>query len=107
MQQHHPVEATEYEANITREVLTLRPNSYFVPASGSPRDFRFPVDKNRVIGTVLFGGFNKCLSPCQRFQSDAERRFAVLLEDPNDSNIVKWLKPGKDVFQIHFGGDTP
>lgn len=43
----------------------------------------------------------------QRFQSDTERRFAVLLEDQTDPSIVKWLKPGKGVFQIHYKGDTP
>ena len=107
MQQHYRGEAPEYEANITKGFITLRPNSYFVPVSESSRNFRFPVDKNRVIGNVLFGGFNKCLSPCQRFQSDAERCFAVLLEDRNDSSIVKWIRPGKDVFKIHSGGDTP
>lgn len=107
MQQHHSGDAPEYEASITRGFITLRPDCYFAPASESPRDFRFPVDNNRVIGNVLFGGFNKCLSPCQHFRSEAERCFAVLLEDPNDSSIVKWLKPGKDVFHIHFGGGTP
>jgi type III restriction enzyme len=107
MQQHHSGDGTEYEASITRGFITLRPESYFVPATESPRDFRFPVDNNRAIGNMLFGGFNKCLSPCQRFRSDTERCFAVLLEDPNDSSIVKWLKPGKDVFHIHFGGTTP
>ena len=53
---------------------------------------------------MLFGGFKKCLYPAQRFQSDTERRFAVLLE--NDADVVKWFKPGKEAFQIYFKGDA-
>jgi hypothetical protein len=30
---------------------------------------------------MLFSGFKRCLYPAQRFQSDPERRFAVLLEN--------------------------
>src|SRR5439155_10424746 len=76
-----------------------------VPASASPRDFRFVVDENRLTGKLSFGGFNKCIAPCQWFWSDAERRFAVLLEDSNDLSIVKWVRPGRDALQLCFGED--
>jgi len=33
-----------------------------------------------------------------------ERRFALLVD--NDLSVVKWFKPGKGVFQIHYRGDT-
>ncbi len=49
---------------------------------------------------MLFGGFNKCLYPKQKFDSDSERRFAILLE--NDSTVAKWFKPAKGDFQIHY-----
>jgi hypothetical protein len=42
--------------------------------------------------------------PPQRFQSDTERRFEVLLE--NDADVVKWFKPGKEAFQIYLKGDA-
>lgn len=49
---------------------------------------------------MVFGGFNKCLYPKQKFDSDSERRFAVILE--SDAQVLKWLKPGKGDFQIHY-----
>jgi len=61
--------------------------------------------KKVMIRGMLFGGFKKCLYPAQRFQSDTERRFAVLLE--NDPHVVKWFKPGKDAFHIYYRGDVP
>ena len=52
---------------------------------------------------MLFGGFRKCLYPIQKFDSDPERRFAVILED--DKEVLKWFKPNKGVFQIHYTQD--
>ncbi len=49
---------------------------------------------------MVFGGFGKCLYPIQKFDSDPERRFAVILE--NDANVLKWFKPAKGDFQIHY-----
>jgi type III restriction enzyme len=53
---------------------------------------------------MLFSGFKKCLYPSQRFQSDTERRFAVVLE--NDEAVLKWFKPAKGDFQIDYRGGS-
>jgi type III restriction enzyme len=104
MQEHYEEKAAEYEATVTRGFTTLRPNSYSIPVGETPRDVRAPVDERLLIRGMLFGGFKRCLYPAQRFQSDTERRFALLLE--NDPEVVKWFKPGKEAFQIHYKGDT-
>jgi type III restriction enzyme len=52
---------------------------------------------------MLFGGFRRCLYPVQKFESDSERRFAVILED--DESVPKWVKPAKGRFQIHYRHD--
>ena len=49
---------------------------------------------------MLFGGFQKCLYSVQKFDSDPERRFAVILE--NDEDVLKWFKPAKGDFRIHY-----
>ena len=46
----------------------------------------------------LFGGFTRCLYPTQKFQSDAERKLAVILE----REAVKWFKPAKGQFQLFY-----
>jgi type III restriction enzyme len=53
---------------------------------------------------MLFGFFDKCIYPTQKFDSDPERRFASLLE--RDVTVEKWFKPGKGVFQIRYGRDS-
>jgi type III restriction enzyme len=104
MQDHYDEKADEYEAHITKGFTTLRPGSYSIPVGEHPRDVRVPVEERLLIRGMLFGGFKKCLYPAQRFQSDTERRFAVLLE--NDADVVKWFKPGKEAFQIYLKGDA-
>jgi type III restriction enzyme len=104
MQDHYEEKAGEYEAQVTKGFTTLRPGSYSIPVGEQPRDVRVPVEERLLIRGMLFGGFKKCLYPAQRFQSDTERRFAVLLE--NDADVVKWFKPGKEAFQIYLRGDA-
>lgn len=105
MQDHYEEKATAYEASVPKGFTTLRPSNYSIPVGEQPRDVRIPVDEKLMIRGMLFGGFKKCLYPAQRFQSDTERRFAVLLE--NDSDVLKWFKPGKDAFRIYYRGDVP
>lgn len=58
-------------------------------------------DKNR-IKQLLFGGFQKCLYPLQKFDSNTERRFAIILE----RDAHKWFKPALGQFQIYYQQGT-
>ena len=102
MQQHYVESASAYEAHVTRGFHTLRANNYSAAADENVRNFRatIPEGQRNRIGTMVFGGFGKCLYPIQKFDSDPERRFAVILE--NDANVLKWFKPAKGDFQIHY-----
>jgi type III restriction enzyme len=53
----------------------------------------------------LFGGFSCCLYPVQKFQSEPERKLAVILE----REAIKWFKPAKGQFEIYYrwGSDHP
>ena len=105
MQDHFTETAASFEARVTKGFYTLRPNNYTAGAEEKVRNFRTAIpdgEKNR-IGSMLFGGFKKCLYSEQKFDSDPERRFAVILE--NDEDVLKWFKPAKSDFQIHYSDD--
>lgn len=53
----------------------------------------------------LFGGFQRCLYPVQKFDSEAERILAVILERESE----KWFNPAKGQFQIFYklGAEHP
>ncbi len=46
----------------------------------------------------LFSGFKRCLYTVQKFQSDSERKLAVIL----DRESQKWFKPARGQFQIYY-----
>ena len=100
MQSNYEEKATAYEVHVSKGFTTLRPNNYSAPAGETERDFRVPVTDKQDIRRMLFAGFGKCLYRIQKFDSDSERRFAVVLE--NDNEVLKWFKPAKGVFQIQF-----
>lgn len=104
MQEHYEETATSYEAHVSKGFRTLRPNNYTMPAGEQVRNFRTPVDEKQLIRGMLFGGFNRCLYAAQKFHSDTERRFAVILE--NDEDVVKWFKPARGDFQIHYSHES-
>ncbi|MBE3064648.1 MAG: type III restriction endonuclease subunit R, partial [Spirochaetes bacterium] len=103
MQEHYEEKATAYEAHVSKGFTTLRPNNYSASAGETERDFRAPVSDKQDIRKMLFAGFGKCLYRIQKFDSDSERRLAVILE--NDKEVMKWLKPAKGTFQIHYASE--
>ena len=104
MQDHYEEKAAAYEAHVSRGFTTLRPNPYSTAADEACRDFRAPVVEKQDIRKMVFGGFKKCLYDVQKFDSDPERRFAVVLE--SDKDVLKWLRPAKGDLHIHHSGDS-
>jgi type III restriction enzyme len=98
MQKHYWEEAVDYEVKISKGFTELKPSAYTATAGSQPLDYRqSPADKSNM-ARYLFGGFSKCLYPVQKFQSEAERKLAVILERESE----KWFKPAKDQFQIFY-----
>lgn len=105
MAQHYEEKATAYEVKVSKGFRTLRPSTYTAPADEPARHFRTPVEEKRLIRGMLFEGFTKSLYPVQKFHSDTERRFSVILE--NDSDVLKWFKPSKNDLQIYYAAEEP
>jgi type III restriction enzyme len=105
MQDHYWEEVVDYEVKISKGFTELKSSAFTSSATEPPLDFRAsPADKSNM-GRYLFWGFKRCLYPVQKFQSDAERRLAVIL----DRDTSKWFKPAKGQFQIFYkwGADHP
>jgi len=98
MMGHFHESATEYAVEVRRGFTALKEPTYTVGAGQPVRDFRHTVDEPSRIKQMVFGHFSRCLYPLQKFDSDTERRFAVILE--RDGN--KWFKPAKGQFQMFY-----
>ena len=98
MMTHFWEKAASYEARVSQGFSTLKPCNYTVSADEPIHSVRqTPKDVSR-IKQMLFGSFSKCLYPLQKFDSDTERRFAVILE----RDAQKWFKPAQGQFQIYW-----
>jgi type III restriction enzyme len=106
MQEHHWEEAAGYEVKVTKGFTELRRSAYTAGAKDAVLDFRVSPDDKSNMAKYLFGGFRYCLfDTAQKFQSDSERRLAVILEREK----AKWFRPAKGQFQIFYksGADHP
>jgi type III restriction enzyme len=104
MQPHAWEEASSYEAVVSQGFSDVRAQAFAAPADEVVRQYDTPIDNKIDIRKMLFGGFKKCLYPTQKFDSDTERRFTVVIE--KDKVVIKWFKPGKGVFQIRYSNDA-
>ena len=98
MMAHFYESATEYAVEVRRGFTALKESTYTMAAGQPVRDYRNTVGEPSRIKQMVFGHFSKCLYPLQKFDSDTERRFAVILERDAD----KWFKPAKGQFQVFY-----
>jgi type III restriction enzyme len=87
-----------YDVQISKGYTELRPSAYTHAVKEAPADYRdSPADKSNM-SKYLFTGFERCLYSVQKFDSEAERKLAVIL----DRDALKWFKPAKGQFQIFY-----
>lgn len=103
MMAHRADAPVEYEVTVHGNVHLPRAIAGTVTLGAPLLDFRAPVADRSQIRRMRFGGFKRCLFEDQRFQSDGERRFAVILEQDADATL-RWYKPALTDFRIWLPG---
>ncbi len=98
MIEHFWEEVSEYEIEVHGGFTPLKSCAYTVAADQPVSNYRNTVTDKSKIKKMLFGGFSKCLYEQQKFDSDTERRFAVITE----RDAIKWFKPAKGQFQLYY-----
>lgn len=53
------------------------------------------------VKSKIFKGFKKACHSLYKFDSDTERRFAIVLE--NDNDVIRWMRPSPKQFNIYYG----
>lgn len=94
-----------YEVQVSRGFTELKQCHYTPTVGQTVHHFRKTLVEMSRIKQMLFGGIERCLYPLQKFDSDTERRFCVILE----RDALKWFKPVKSQFEIYskFGTEQP
>ena len=104
MQQNYEPGEEKMIYSIGKGFLTFGSSAYLISHNQEPEHYRESL-KGRRIESILWSGFEKSVYPMMKFHSDAERRFASLLEI--DEEVISWVKPPKGKFGIYYRKDTP
>ncbi|TKB73290.1 MAG: type III restriction endonuclease subunit R [Nitrospira sp.] len=98
MQAHQWEKAAGYDVVVSKGFTDLKPSAYTARDGEPLQDFRQTVEDRSRIAQMLFGGFQRGLYSVQKFDSDTERRLAIIL----DRDSQKWFRPAAGQFQISY-----
>jgi type III restriction enzyme len=101
LSKHAWEEAVGYEALVSRGFEPLPPQASTADQSELVRNFRAPVPSLSRIRSMRFGWFRKSIYREARFDSDAERRLAVLID--GSSEVAKWARLAGPPPRIDWG----
>lgn len=99
--EHAWEDAVGYEARISQGFEPLPPQASTADQAEEIRNVRFAVQAPSRIRGMRFGHFRKSIYREARFDSDAERRLAVLLDDAQE--VVKWARLAGPPPRIFWG----
>ncbi len=99
MQAHHWENVTGYDVTISKGFTDLKPRA-FTAVAGRTQDFRQTVADRSKIDQIVFTGFKRGLFALAKFQSDSERKFAIVLE--TDASVERWFRPALGQFQLFY-----
>ena len=102
MKGHYWETPTDYQAKVTRGFRVLRSQNFNVSGIDRIRGLQDGVTPRSDTKKYVFSGLNKCGYPYQKFDSDDERRFAVLIDSDFEKSVERWIKPGARQFQIEY-----
>lgn len=100
MMEHYEETETTYKVKVQPGFFGLKGPNYNQRPGAPKRDFRSAVTPKSDTRKHVFQGFTRCCFMEQMFQSDDERRFAVLVDD--DTTVMRWAKPGRRQFIIEY-----
>lgn len=99
MRQHMWRTTTTYRVTLNAAFSELKPQAFDGSGKDAVRDFKNAPERLNDIKRFIFTGFGPRACYAQaKFDSDTERKMAVLLE--RDPTVELWMKPGPNQFKI-------
>lgn len=99
MRQHMWRTTTTYRVTLNAAFSELKPQAFDGSGKDAVRDFKSAPERLNDIKRFIFTGFGPRACYAQaKFDSDTERKMALLLE--RDPTVELWMKPGPNQFKI-------
>jgi type III restriction enzyme len=106
MKRHQRQTPAEYKAKLVRAFRALEPQQFGVLLS-KQLPLTKAADPLSSTSGYTFYGSRKSPYLWHKFHSDAERRFACMIDSDREPSVEKWLKPGRGQFQIEYQPGRP
>lgn len=100
MNEHFYKEETSFRAASMRPFTRIETSFGGKFKSDDLYDLRAALPASEV-KSKIFKGFKKACHTLYKFDSDTERKFAIVLE--NDGEVLKWMRPSPKQFNIYYG----
>jgi len=102
MKEHYWETPTDYQVSANTQFTVLKAQNFNISGPDSIRHYTQGVTPRSDTKKYVFEGFEKCCYYRQKFDSDDERRFAVLIDSAFEKSVQLWIKPGSRQFQIEY-----
>jgi type III restriction enzyme len=100
MQIHFDPPEYRFASVVERNFSFFRRTQIVLPANQDPIPFNQEPDALDRIAQIVFCGFKKSQYSLNKFQSNSERIFAVILEQ--DASVIKWVRPPRNSLQLFY-----
>lgn len=106
MKDHYRQTPADYQARKVRSFRQLKPQQFgYTPSKLLPiNQAASPLSSTP---SYVFNGTVKSPYQQHKFHSDPERRFAVMIDSEFESDVIRWLKPGRGQFKIEYEPGKP
>lgn len=98
MLDHAWEKAAGYQTVVHAGFSELRKSAFTADYKNPLKNFREQPRPLSSITRHVYGGYQRCLYPVSRFQSDPERVLSIIL----DRDSLKWFKPMQGQFQLYY-----
>lgn len=93
-------EVPKFEVSEVRPFTKIEANNLTRYIGENEYNFRDTIEPKSDVPKKIFGGFKKACHTLNKFDSNTEKEFAILLED--DDEVIKWIRPSKKQFNIYW-----
>ncbi|MCV3205575.1 DEAD/DEAH box helicase family protein [Mesorhizobium sp. YC-39] len=102
MKGHYRETPADYQAKLVRSFRSLKPLSISITSIAKMLDINSAAKPLSNTRSYVFKGTRKSPYNFHKFQSDTERRFAALIDNEFEKDVLRWVKPGPGQFQIEY-----
>lgn len=102
MKAHYRETPADYRAKMVRSFRMLRPQAFGISSISKRLPIAQAAKPLSDTPGYIFYGTKKSPYQQHKFDSDAERRFAALIDNGSEADVLRWLKPASGQFQIEY-----